>query len=416
MLKRTRARARRLLSFAAGAALLTALLAAPSCMRRTAVTHVPSEIATPTGQVRPVRVLLMEGVQSASVSIASPYTVEPWGERAPGTPPVLARCPALANGAVRITPAAIIVGNRHFPDDAVLLNVAAPAALTVDGRRYRGSLALRRTASEQMAVINVLPLEDYLYGVLGGETYAAWPAAALDAQAIVARSYAMWRMAQRRDGFFDLYATVKDQNYLGMAREDPRLAAAVDRTAGIVLLYQMKLFRCYYHSTCGGHTESVQDVFPDPPLLPLSGVPCGHCKASKYYTWKRVIPRADVSKALRRWVRGGRRVTSLEVRRRTASGRALEVAIGVGDGKPLVVRASAFRLAIGPGRLPSTLFDVRKVAGGYEFDGRGFGHGVGMCQWGARGMAEAGFSAAAILRHYYTGAQLHRLYGPRGSI
>ncbi len=391
--------------------IVAALVLPPSCAQRpTLVANVPQEVTTPSGEMRPLRVLIAENVANARVSIASPYMVEAWGKRARGAPSVLAQCAPLREGAVQATKTALIVGDRHFPDEAVLIRIEGRAALTVDGRRYRGSLALQRTGEAQLALINVLPVEDYLYGVLGGESYPTWPPAALDAQAILARSYALWRMADRRDEPFDLYATVMDQSYLGMAKEDPRLSAAVDRTAGIVLLYQLKLFRCYYHSTCGGHTEAVQEVFPDPPLLPLSGVTCKHCKDSKHFAWKRVLTKAELSEALSRRALGGRPVASLAVSRRTVSGRASEVTVGVAGASPVAMAASEFRLAVGPAKLPSTFFELREVPGGYEFTGHGFGHGVGMCQWGARGMAEAGYSAAGILHHYYPGAELHRLY------
>jgi len=386
------------------------LCLAPSCVARRVVTHVPSEIATPSGAARPVRVLLAENVPSAGLAISAPYTIEPWGPRTRGTPAVLAHCPPLADGRVRSSAAALIVGDRHFPDDAVLLRIQGSAALTVDGRRYRGDLAVRRLGEGRLALLNVLPIEDYLYGVLGGETYPGWPAAALEAQAVVARSYAMWRMAQRRDGPFDLYATVMDQNYLGMAKEDPRLNAAVDRTAGMVLLYQMRLFRCYYHSTCGGHTEAVQEVFPDPPLLPLSAVACPYCKDSKHFSWTRLIPKVELADALAKSGQGIQQLMGIAVSARTATGRAKEITVTLGGGRSAAMPASEFRLAVGPSKLPSTFFDLRATAEGYEFQGRGFGHGVGMCQWGSKGMADAHFSAPEILRHYYPGAQLTRLY------
>jgi len=410
MTRTTRAALRRSLQAAVAVALLAAVVLAPSCMPKRTVTRVPSEVAEPSGEVRPVRVLLDEGVASASVAIAAPFTVEPWGKRFPGTPRILAQCPPLANGSVRATAAAIIVGDRHFPDDAVFLRIHGSAALTVNGRRYRGNLAAFRTGDGLFSLLNVLPIEDYLYGVLGGETYPTWPPAALEAQAIVARSYALWRMGQRREGTFDLYATVMDQNYLGMAKETPALNAAVDRTAGLVLLYQHQLFRCYYHSTCGGHTEHVHQVFPDPPLLPLSAVQCQHCKDSKHYSWRRVLSSAEIGDGLAKSGQSIQKVAGIEVSARTPSGRAKEIAVVGTDGRRVPMLASEFRLAVGPAKLPSTFFDLRATAGGYEFAGRGFGHGVGMCQWGSRGMAEAGFSAPEILRHYYTGAQLTRLY------
>ena len=412
MMARSRLMILRCIQVAVAAGILAAACLAPSCVSRKPETRVPCEVVATTGEARPARVLIVESAPSARLAISAPYSIEPWGKAMRGTPAVLAQCPPLRDGEVKATAAALIVGDRHFPDAAVLIRVHGTGALTVNERRYRGDLALLRLGEGLLSLLNVLPVEDYLYGVLGGETYPAWPAAALEAQAIVARSYALWRMAQRRDEAFDLHATVMDQNYLGMAKETPELRAAVDRTAGLVLLYQLKLFRCYYHSTCGGHTEAVQEVFPDPPLLPLSAVPCQYCKDSKHYSWRKVIPKAELADALAKSNPSIQTLASIAVSGRTPSGRAKEIAVGVGGGRQVTLLASAFRLAVGPAKLPSVFIEVRETLGGYEFQGRGFGHGVGMCQWGARGMAEARFSAAEILRHYYPGAQLTRLYAP----
>jgi len=392
--------------------LLTTGLLSFSCRTPTPITQPTAEATLPSGRPRPVRVLLVDSAESATIEAHGRYTIANTAE----TPRTLARGQALAETIVRSTPHALVVGSRHFPDTEVAVTADHDGSLAVNGRRYRGRLLLRRGSDGTLSVLNVLSLESYLYSVLGSETYAAWPPAALEAQAIVARSYAMWRMAQRRTEPFDLWATVMDQRYLGTAKEDPRLTAAVDRTEGLVLLYAMKLFRCYYHSTCGGHTEAVQDVLADPPLAPLSGVPCKHCTDSKYYTWTRSLPRSAVADGLR-----GRGLTvheleGIDVTRRTPAGRVQELTIGVGRGKQLRMAAADFRLAVGPARLPSTFFVLHHRGTSFEFRGRGFGHGVGMCQWGARGMAKANYSAAEILHHYYPGAQLRRLYGGRGPI
>ena len=217
---------------------------------------------------------------------------------------------------------------------------------------------------------------------------ASWPPTAHQAQAIVARTYAYWRMADRQDQRFDLHATVLDQNYLGMAKERPGFRTAVDRTRGMVLLYKMKLFRCYYHSTCGGHTEAVDNAFPD---------------SSKTRS------AASIEAALRRAGTPVAGVAKVEVTARTASGRALEITVTSKTNRRVVRRASDFRLAVGPRTLPSTFIEILPTASGFAFRGRGWGHGVGLCQWGSRGMARKGCSATDILMHYYPGATLRRL-------
>jgi len=415
MTRRMRRATRRAILASVAMGIVVAGVLASSCAPKPRVTQAPFVATKPDGAPHPARVLILEAVPQATVAVGGPYTLALPADKGSEASRVLAGGQVLVASVARVSAAALIVGERHFPDNEVVLTTGPDGAVTVDGKRYRGGLILRRAGEDKLSVVNVLRIEDYLYSVLGGETYASWPAAALEAQAIVARSYAMWRMAQRREQPFDLYATVLDQRYEGMASEGPSFRSAVDRTAGAVLLYQMQLFRCYYHSTCGGHTEAVENVFPDPPLLPLSAVPCQYCKGSKHFRWQVTIPKGELADALRKNGASVQQVVSLSVGRRTEAGRALAVVVGVEGGRELVMPAGDFRLAVGARRLPSAWFEAKDLRTRIEFDGRGWGHGVGMCQWGAKGMADAGSSTAEILRHYYPGAEVQRLYDGRGS-
>ena len=410
---RKRNATRRLIGAAAATAVLLAIVVPFSCIRPagTGSTEHVADATAADGEPRLARVVLVNGEASATVAVSAPCTLT-----AAATEQVLSEAPSLPRATVRATARGIALGSREFACSALRLVAHRDGAIAVNGRRYRGHLVLRRTAAGGLVVLNAVPVERYLYSVLGSETYAGWPAAALEAQAIVARSYGLWRMAQRRARGFDLYAGVSDQKYLGIAAETPKTRAAVDATAGRVLLHQMKLFRCYYHSTCGGHTEAVENFFPDPHLLPLSGVPCGHCKASKHYRWRRQLSKAAIGEALRRDGVAVRRLASLEVAEQTRSGRALSVVATSATGERFTMRGSKFRVRIGPDKLPSTCFTLRERGDGYEFDGRGWGHGVGLCQWGSLGMAKAGYSSTAILRHYYPGAVVRRIYTGRGGI
>jgi len=403
-----------------GAALALVALAAfvPfACIPKPSATRAPSQALEPTPQrieARPVRVLLVDRAPVATIACAAPCRIVPVPR---GSAPAVDTGPGpIATTEVRAFPRGLHLGERALLHNAVRITPTRDGTLTVNGRRYRGELLVRRHGAGALSVVNLVPIERYLWGVLGSETYAGWPAAALEAQAIVSRTYTLWRMADRRRQPFDLHGTVADQSYLGVAKEDPRLTSAVDRTAGVVLLYQMKLFRCYYHSTCGGHTDAVENYFPDPPLLPLSGVRCGYCEGSKHYRWTRELAKAKLCQALRE--RGGlalARLASLEVTSRTKAGRVRELAVEGPDGARLVMAGGKFRHIVGARVLPSTFFEVRDLGERCEFRGRGWGHGVGLCQWGAKGMADSGFGAADILRHYYTGATLQRVYGGPGT-
>ena len=403
---------RRLLGTLAATLLVLAVALPFSCIRRkpdgtrshaTALRAAFRQVAA-----RPVRVLLLDRQPSVTIGTTAPYSIWPAAEGAAAL--AEGRHQSLPETAVRPTDRGLRLGEHSLAHTAIRITTVRDAALVVNGRPYRGELLIRRDADDALTVVNRLPLDSYLYSVLGSEAYAGWPAAALDAQAVAARTYALWRMIDRSDQPFDLHGSVKDQSYQGVAREDPRLRAAVDRTAGVVLLYQMKLFRCYYHSTCGGHTEAVEDYFPDGPLLPLSGVRCDHCQGSKHYRWERDLSKAELAAALRRdgvALGGG---ASLEVLSRTKSGRAREVAVEGADGRRRALSASRLRAALGTRVLPSTWFEARDRGDAVALRGRGWGHGVGLCQWGAKGMADAGYSATEILEHYYTGATVERIY------
>ena len=381
-----------------------------SCVRTPPHTHPPAKAVGTAPEpfvARPARVLLVNQQPTATFTATAPYRVVAVARH---DTPLLARGDRLAPSALRPSERGIHLGTHTFVTNELRIESTRDGTLGIGARRYRGVLHVIRHSPQSLSVVNVIPVESYLYSVLGSEAYAAWPPAALEAQAVVARTYALWRLADRKHRAFDLRATVNDQNYMGVEREDPRLRSAVDRTTGLVLLYQMKLFRCYYHSTCGGHTEAVENVFPDAPLLPLSGVACRHCGGSKHYRWRRVLAKTALAHSLRRDGVPITALASLEVASRTRSGRAHQMTIATSGGATLKMLASKFRVAIGPRTLPSTWFEVRDLGDRYEFRGRGWGHGVGMCQWGAKGMADAGFSATEILRHYYTGATIERLY------
>ena len=403
--------ARRAMGLVVATVLFVAAFLPFSCIRRPPDgTHAPSGAVRPSLEqvaARPVRVLLVDTQPAATIGTTATYSI--WPVR-PGAILTEGRRHSMPETVVRPFARGLYLGDRRLAHAAIRITTERDGALVVNGRSYRGEILVRRVGDEAISIVNVVPIESYLYSVLGSETYASWPAAALEAQAIVARTYTLWRMADRKGQAFDLYGSVRDQSYEGVAKEDQRLTEAVDRTAGVVLLYQTKLFRSYYHSTCGDHTEAVENYFPAPALLPLSGAPCGYCAGSKHYRWQREILKSDLGAALRRDGVALRGLTKVEVVTRTKAGRARDVAVEGEGGERQTLSAAKLRVAVGPRRLPSTFFELYDRGRSIDFRGRGWGHGVGLCQWGAKGMADAGRSAREILRHYYAGATLARLY------
>jgi stage II sporulation protein D len=258
-------------------------------------------------------------------------------------------------------------------------------------------------------LLNVLTLENYVLGVLRGELpLGRVPTEAAAAQAIAARSYTLHYLdASRTD--FDVDDTVLYQRYVGLryAPDDDSLREGVRRSAGLYLSYRDAPLKAYYHSTCGGHTTDVRTGLDRPGIGPMGGVPCDHCEHSKYFRWSVRLEDAVVAHP----VRLPPPLERLEILRKGPGGRARELLVVAENGREERIHAAEFRLAAGPSRLRSTLLhEIRRVDGGFEFRGGGWGHGVGLCQMGAIGLADQGLGAREIVGYYYPGAELRRAY------
>ena len=299
----------------------------------------------------------------------------------------------------------------------------ADGAIAVNGRRYRGDLAITATA-DGLTVVNRVNMDDYLQGVVPLEigTSAVADAAAVEAQAVSARSYAVTHLGSG-GRLFDMRATVADQVYGGAGAESGVGNLAVRATTGLVLLYGGQVVNAPYFSTCGGSTAEPQDVWrtgAEPYLKRVSDQIPGsthfYCEGAPKYRWTRVFSRDELRESINRYVRllpgGGsvsavRSVTVIDV---TPAGRVGTLTVET-DRRAVVLRGNDIRNAL---RLPSgeilysTYFSVDAVIGRGEVDlltlrGGGNGHGVGMCQAGAIGRARAGQDFRTILRTYYPG-------------
>lgn len=259
----------------------------------------------------------------------------------------------------------------------------------------RGDVVVRLHRSG-LQVINVVPLEDYLAAVLGSEMPVSFPPEALKAQAVAARTYALHKKLAAYGQPYHLGSSVLHQVYGGVHREDPRSLEAVLATRGQVLTYELSPIEAYFHASCGGHTETGRDALSrDLPYLQSVKCGCGKVRASH---WSLELTEAEVERALGP-------IESLDVSSRTGSGRARRVSLGRGRS----VDAVSFRQKLGYTKVKSLDFEV-KGSGTLVFEGRGYGHGAGLCQWGAKVFADGGWEYRRILSHYYPGTELQRLY------
>ncbi len=282
--------------------------------------------------------------------------------------------------------------------------------IEVDGLKYRGNMDLVHDEKGTLTVINDVALEDYVEGVLAGEIPHDWPLEALKAQAIAARTFAFLKMqdARQKGQIYDVENTSFYQVYQGTGKVDDEMKRAVKETRGEILIYGGKPIEAYFHSNCGGHTTAAKDVWgKDEPYL--QSVACDFGNNGAHYRWKATIPIRDIVnklKALGVTISDVVRISGLDM---DGGDRIVNLDILDGDGRVHTLKASAFRMAVGPDLVKSTHFSARVEGDQVIFEGKGWGHGVGLCQEGALGMANRGYGAFDILRHYYLGIMIERI-------
>ncbi len=340
---------------------------------------------------RNVRVLVLQGADVIAVKGASGMRGDLILKRSAGSV-------VLVNGRARKLPQSFSPRRGKF--------------IYINKRPYRGRLSVYADGGSRLFVVNELDIEEYLAGIINYEISSAWPQDAVMAQAVAARTYVLYRMERAPAGPYDIEGTTAGQVYRGAAAEDEAATRAVKRCRGEVLVYNGKPALTVYHSNGGGRTDAAVDIWRggDEYYPYLRSVFSPYDKVSPRYTWDFAIP----APIFRRLLLGEghrigrlRSVKPIEV---TPGGRVKKISLTDERGKSLVIGGEDLRRLFGYSILRSSLFKVSRERGLFIFTGRGSGHGVGLSQWGARGMAEAGYSYKEILKHYYPGARLKKLF------
>lgn len=329
-----------------------------------------------------------------------------------------------------------------------------------NNRPYRGIIEIRNS-QERLNIINELNIEEYLYGVMRMEISDLWPTEVIKAQAVAARTYALKNLGKHRKQGFDLTATDLDQVYGGVAAERESTNKAVDETYGEVLTYNGEIISSFYHSDSGGITEDVENVWGR--YLPyLRSVPEPIIYVSPVSFWSYEILKDDLEKILKDKNLFSGKLIDLQVQKRSRSGRVIRLKIIHTNGE-VEISGQRLRNYLGRTLLKSTLFEIERLRekeeiitkrylsedtlhlsdnssktgkelfitdGGFFYSnleslyvvgyqriadkfimkGRGWGHGVGMSQWGAKALAEQGYNYIQILKHYYQGVELKKVY------
>lgn len=324
-----------------------------------------------------------------------------------GSGQVLGQITAMDGFSAQATGGNVAIAN--WKASRIWIEPSGDGLVWIGDRWYRGRTLLA-ASSNQITAINYVDLEKYLYSVLGGEMPPTWPLEALKAQAVAARSYALHQREKTANELYDVGNTTAWQVYEGVEDEYTSTQQAVDATQGQVLAYEGNVIEAVFHSSSGGHTENVEDVWTQP-LPYLRAVP-DYDQEAPVYQWEKTFTQSELSSL----ISGVGNIRSMVPERKTPQGRIVTMRV-VGDAGEKVISGNAIRSALD---LKSTLFEVKaltnntqdKAGSGtlrFQITGRGFGHGLGMSQYGANGLARRGYNYQQILLHYYKSASLARI-------
>jgi stage II sporulation protein D len=316
----------------------------------------------------------------------------------------------------------------NIGDDRIKVVVLNNAPLSIgDQTAYRGRFVLVKTAPDRFVLINTISVEDYLLGVVGAEMPPSWPLAALKSQAIACRTYSLHELFQKQHhDLWDVYGDQRSQVYRPLDKMSITtksvLSRAISETEGVVLTcgikHKEKLFPAFYSAACGGFTQSAHDVFRRSWSVLISKR-CTYCQNGNSDAWfwsTQMIDKREVSRRLfekyKKLLPLGE-ITQVAVARQSEYGRVESLLLSGLSGQCAQIRAIDFRLAVSSAKAPIKSSWYTLIDGGsvWRFEnGRGYGHGVGLCQHGAGEMARLGYHTEAILDYYYPDAMLVKAY------
>ncbi|MEN3013083.1 MAG: SpoIID/LytB domain-containing protein [Endomicrobiia bacterium] len=284
------------------------------------------------------------------------------------------------------------------------LKLYSKSNISIDGKFYPGTIEIF-SKNKSLILVNVLDIENYLYGVIPYEVVSSWPDEMLKVQAIIARTYTISHLGRHKYDGYDVCSTFHCQVYNGISEKmHQRVKEAVDATRGLVIVDKIKNtpIQAYYHAACGGATDNVVEIWGDVcSFRYLCGVKCDFCKNSPYYQWEYEIKIEEFIKTLNKNGFSLKNIKKLQILSYTKNGRAKEIKI-ITENLPLIVKAEDLRKMFGYTSIKSTkINDIEIRNKNIIFSGKGWGHGVGLCQWGAATLAFKGKSFKEIISYYY---------------
>ncbi|MDC4227988.1 MAG: SpoIID/LytB domain-containing protein [Candidatus Manganitrophus sp.] len=297
----------------------------------------------------------------------------------------------------------LTLNRQETGQEELLFSPRRGGKIAINRQLYDGTLRVKKR-NGALLVVNEVDIERYLQGVVPAEMPPDWEFEALKVQAVISRTYALYQRESRKGKEYDLVNTILGQVYKGESVEDSRTSLAIAQTRGQVLTYEGALALTFFHSTSAGPTEDASERW-NIALPYLKGVSCPLDRDSPYHEWKRTITLDDLEAALGKLGHPVGAIATLTPLQWSRAGRLLTVRILYSGGE-LIIKAEDLRKALGYKILPSTRFTIDSFGREIHIRGMGYGHGVGLCQWGAKVMAESGLNFEEILLYYYPGVAL----------
>jgi stage II sporulation protein D len=367
-------------------------------------------LAVPASAADSIRVLLMQDVQRVVFSAEGGLAVRPFaGEERLLPGPLVVTTGAdgaeLVMNGDRLQVRSLTVRGQEadmtVSGDVASLSVSGVLQVVVRGKG--------------LALLNQVDLEEYVKGVVPAEMHAGWHTEALKVQAVVARTYALYQRLANRERDYDVAAGTQDQVYRGRQGLDQRVQQAVEATRGLVLTYGGGPILAAFSSTAAGPTEDAMNVWSKD-LPYLKGVDCPFDVNSPYYQWRASFKLQDLEDRLRREGVVIGPIATLTPFAYSQAGRVTKVRLLHAWGE-LILRGEDLRRLVGYTVIPSTQFEVEAIGENVVLSGRGAGHAVGLCQWGAKEMADLGYPFTTILTYFYPGTEVKhlRLLAPASS-
>ncbi|MGK7879478.1 MAG: SpoIID/LytB domain-containing protein [Crocosphaera sp.] len=344
----------------------------------------------PAQAAQELRIAIKKGVSAVQVGSSTPAIVRDAAGRAIGN--------LAALDGFTVKPRGSGVNLNQWNSSHLIIEPKDDGVIWIGDRWFRGKVRVIRQG-KGVTALNLVDIEEYLYSVVGAEAYPTWPQEALKSQAVVARTYALYKASRATNRYYDLDTTTNTQVYKGLQTEFVTTHEAVKATLGQVLTYKGKVILSAFHSSSGGHTENVEDVWSSP-LPYLRGV-VDYDQLAPVFQWNKTFSAREMG----RLIGGVGSVRSLIPQKITPHGRIITMKI-VGSGGSRNITDDELRRAL---KLKSTLFTISNNRGTFTIEGRGYGHGIGLSQWGTHYLAQQGIRYDQILSHYYKDAQLTTL-------